>query len=218
MRKHMVTFVTLALASLAATIVCAQPANEAEIIAKIEQAGGKVYKISAADSSREICFHLASQPVGDEQLGFAVQIPDVIWLNLAGTKITDDGLKQIAGMKQLKRLHLEKTQIGDVGLDHLLGLAELEYLNLYGTQVTDAGAAKLAAMKNLKKVYFWQSQVSEEGIKSLQTALPDCQVVGEVKLTPVAPPEQKPDPAAKPADAPVEEKKEPEPPKKDDGK
>ena len=182
-------------------VVLAQDAPPDGAIGKVKEAGGQVYRISAAEEFREVCFHLSSSPVGDEQVALAASVADVIWLNVAGTKITNDGLKAIGGMKQLRRLHLEKTQIDDVGLQHLTGLAELEYLNLYGTKVTDAGIAKLAELKNLKKLYLWQSLATEKGLEELRLAMPKCEIVGEVKLTPVAPIE-------KAADPKVEEKKE----------
>jgi hypothetical protein len=198
----------LAVLCLAPGIIRAQENPDDVAIAKVKHAGGQVYRISAAESFREICFHLSSSPVGDEQIALAANVPEVIWLNIAGTKITNDGLKAVGGMKQLRRLHLEKTQIDDVGLEHLLGLTELEYLNLYGTKVTDAGISKLAGLKNLKRLYLWQSLATEKGQEDLRAAMPQCEIVGEVKLTPVAPLETKVEPTPeKPAEPKAEEKK-----------
>ena len=190
---------------LAAQETSSRRANE--MIKAIEQAGGRVYRISAADTSREINFALSSKPVGDEQLKNVGEIGEVIWLNLANTKISDNGLKFI-GKMPLKKLHLEKTDIGDAGLKHLKGLKELEYLNLYGTQVSDAGLEALKEMKSLKKLYVWKTKVTEAGIKKLNESLPDLKIVGELKLTPVVVEKEEPKKSEPKKDAPKGEKAE----------
>lgn len=158
--------------------------RETEAIKAVESAGGRVYRISVADMSREISFNLASKPIGDDHLKGLNGISNVIWVNLAGTKITDEGLQQLAGMP-LKKLHLERTQIGDAGLAHLKSFKELEYLNLYDTKITNTGLEQLKALKGLKKLYVWKTAVTEDGMKSLRDALPDLEIVGELKLKPV---------------------------------
>jgi hypothetical protein len=149
----------------------------------IQNAGGKVYRISAADESREVSFYLSSKPIKDEHLASVGAVRDVIWVNLAGTEITDAGLKHLKGLK-LKKLHLERTKIGDAGLAHLKECKDLEYLNLYGSKVTDAGLEHLIGMKKLKKLFVWQTGVTEAGIKKLNDSLPGLKIVGEVKLIP----------------------------------
>jgi outer membrane lipoprotein-sorting protein len=63
-------------------------------------------------------------------------------LNLRGTRVTDAGLKELAGLKTLKKLDLP-TQVTDAGLKELAGLKSLQLLNLEGTDVTDAGVERL---------------------------------------------------------------------------
>ena len=175
--------------------------RENEIAKAIEAAGGRVYRISAADTAREVSFALSDKPVSDEHLKDLGGLGEVIWLNLANTKITNDGLKHLKGLP-LKKLHLEKTGIGDEGLKHVKGFKDLEYLNLYATKVSDAGLKHLVGLKNLKKLYVWQSKVTEDGMKTLNKTLPDLEIIGEVKLTPVVieEPKKKADEKAKPAE------------------
>ncbi len=200
------SFLLLSLATWTTTLF-AQDSNqsspqEVAAIKSVESAGGRVYRISAADGSREISFNLSSKPIGDEHLKGINSISEVVWLNLAGTQISNEGLKQLIGMP-LKKLHLERTKIGDAGLKHLKTLKDLEYLNLYNTEVTDAGIEHLKALKNLKKLYVWKSGVTEDGISKLNQLLPDAQIVGALKLEPAVieePEKAKPDKAKK-ADA-----------------
>ena len=172
-----------------------------EVLQKLRQAGARVQQISSAEPAMEINFQLAPIEVNDASLSVLESVPNLIWLNLAETKISDEGLKTVGKLKDLERLHLEKTGIGDAGLAHLTQLEKLTYLNLYGTKVTDSGLLQLANLKQLRRVYVWQSQVSDAGIAKLREVLPDCRVVGEVKLTPAAPPTPVADPAGeKPAE------------------
>lgn len=158
-------------------------ADEADAIAAIEKMGGTVRQIAQDSDDKEAAFHLSGKDLNDEGLAAVKEIENLIWLNLANTKITDAGLKHLSGMTSLTRLHLEKTQIGDAGLAHLKGLDKLEYLNLYGTHVSDAGLDHLKALPNLKKVYLWQSKVTEEGAASLEKVLAktDINIGAELK-------------------------------------
>lgn len=165
-------------------------------------ADAKAYRFTALNVAKEF---------GDAGLEPLGPIADKIAsLDIARSKVTDGGLKAIAGMKHLKELHLESTAIGDAGLDHLKGLSELEYLNLYGTKVTDAGLAKLASLTKLKSLYLWQSGVTKAGVAALKaklasthintgwTAADDAKPVAVVAAAPAAAA-----PAAKPAAAPA---------------
>ncbi|TWT55610.1 Leucine Rich repeats (2 copies) [Thalassoglobus neptunius] len=187
------------LASLQSSVFADEPADaKAPSVQAIKKVGGNVMAIAQNDPRLDVTLHLADQDVTDPILEHVAALENVAWLNLAGTKISDDGLAHLSDLKSLEKLHLEKTAVGDKGLKHLSGLKHLVYLNLYGTNVTDAGIDELAKLKSLRRVYLWQSKVTDSGIEKLQNALPEAQVVGAIKLTPVEPPK------------PEAEKKEPE--------
>jgi hypothetical protein len=73
-------------------------------------------------------------------------------LDLRGSKVTDDGLKE------LRRLH------------------RLENLWLTETGITDAGTIHLEALKTLKEIDFTGTNVTKEGVSGLRRALPDCNI------------------------------------------
>ena len=182
--------------------------RESEAIKNVENAGGRVHKISAADNSLELSFYLSSKPITNEQLKGVNAIGEVIWVNLAGTKVTDEGLKHLVGMP-IKKLHLERTKIGDEGLKHVAELKDLKYLNVYDTKVSDAGLEYLKELKNLEKLFVWKSAVTEAGIKKLNESLPDLKIVGELKLEPVVVEEPKEEAAKAEGKKPEETKKDP---------
>ena len=93
------------------------------------------------------------------------------------TKVTDAGLKEVAGLKRLLTLNLANTQVTDAGLKELAGLQRLATLNLANTQVTDAGIKELAAVKNLHRLDLTGTQVTEEGAAELRKSLRYCDIV-----------------------------------------
>jgi len=103
---------------------------------------------------------------GDAELAqLAPLAANIRWLDLGGTAVTDAGLKQVAQMPNLARLHLERTTITDAGIANLADLTELEYLNLYGTAATDASLQTLQRLPKLKQVYLWQTKVTPDAAK-----------------------------------------------------
>jgi uncharacterized membrane protein len=96
--------------------------------------------------------------------------PQVVWLDLAGTSITDGALAIVGRLPHLVRLDLSRTAVTDAGLAHLEELAYLESLNLYGTRVGDAGLACLERLPRLRSLYVWGAAATPSGIARLEAA------------------------------------------------
>ncbi len=85
---------------------------------------------------------------GDEALAYVAELkrPESLkMLNLAGTQVTDEGLKSVEGLKGLETLDLSDTNISDAGLKHLEKLPSLRDLRIGNTNVTNEGLADLVA-------------------------------------------------------------------------
>jgi uncharacterized membrane protein/mono/diheme cytochrome c family protein len=114
---------------------------------------------------------------GDAQLAALEAIaPQILWLDVSGTQITDAGLAAMEKFPNLTRLHLNRTAITDTGVTHLARLSRLEYLNLYGTKITDAGLTSLTGLTSLRALYVWQTGVTTQGIDRLKASLPQLVV------------------------------------------
>ena len=81
--------------------------------------------------------------------------------------MTDVGLKELAGLKNLQRLNLGDTAVGDVGLKELAGLKSLQTLDLRFTKVTNAGLKVLAGLKNLQRLSLGGTKVTDAGVAAL---------------------------------------------------
>ena len=198
----------------------AQKKLVAEITAKMQGLNATLMPLAQDTEQLRLSVINAASQFGDKELALLEPIaPQILWLDLARSQVTDAGLATIAKMTYLERLHLENTKVSDTGLAQLSALPALEYLNLYGTKVTDGGIAKLASAKALKKLFVWQTGVTKAGAKALEGKLPGLNVnVGlseaEIaKLTAPAPEPPKAEPKkaepAKPAPAPAPETKKP---------
>ena len=89
-------------------------------------------------------------------------------LKLDHTKITTGGLEHLAGLSALETLSLAGTGASDADLAHLEGLGNLVQLDLSGTRVTDAGLQHLAALARLEVLNLSDTQVTDVGLRRLR--------------------------------------------------
>lgn len=97
-------------------------------------------------------------------------------LDLADTRITDAALIHLRGMSNLTLLNLSRTGVTDAGLEHLEGLPALEWLSLSRTGVTDAGLYRVKDFKSLRTLYVRDTKVSAFGLSELRRVRPDLKV------------------------------------------
>jgi hypothetical protein len=114
---------TLLACYLLATMACSreEDAGQERAIAAIEGLGGWVIR----------------DQTGPEKPAVRV------FLDLFGTKVTDDDLVLLRSLTNLRELRLSNTQVTDAGVEHLKGLTRLQILDLSDTQVTDTGVEEL---------------------------------------------------------------------------
>src|SRR5262249_40485910 len=100
----------------------------------------------------------------------------IVRVDLGFTPMSDEGLKELAGLKRLKILYLHRTRVTDAGLKTVAGFAQLEQLYLGATKVTDKGLKELSALKQLKVLDLRFTQVTEGAAAELQVALPAVRI------------------------------------------
>ena len=103
---------------------------------------------------------LSSTFVSDDGLVHVGSVPSLVALDLsrqvvktAGEnygRISDAGIKHLAGLKKLRSLNLRYTEVTSEGLRHLGGLSELKELDLSGTRVDEQGIQHLKSLGNLE--------------------------------------------------------------------
>ncbi|MEM0896917.1 MAG: c-type cytochrome domain-containing protein [Verrucomicrobiota bacterium] len=186
------------------------PAAEVGIVDGIAKSGVLIMPLAQNSTFLSANVLNVADSFGDAQVKqFTPTAQQLIWLNLARSKITDEGAAELAKLQTLTRLHLENTELSDKALSHIGKLSNLEYLNLYGTKVTDAGLKNLEGLKNLKRLYVWQTGVTETGAAKLEKSIPGLEVNLGWKAPPPAAEKPEEKSAEKKANAPPAPKKKP---------
>ncbi len=131
--------------------------------------------------------------VGDPDLRRLNDLPDLTTLDLSLTHITDQGMAEIKGLrnitdlnlyyaeyvtdegiaaikdwKKLTRLNLHGTKASDTALEHIAGITSLESLNVGSTLMTDVGLERLTTLPNLKELTMGGNELGDAGLQALR--------------------------------------------------
>lgn len=150
-------------------------ADEAALAPLLER-GVKVMPIAQGNTYLQVsCIN--DTAFGDAETELLLPLKSqLIWLDLANTKITDRGLQTIAGLENLTRLHLARTQVSDQGLSSLAACKQLAFLNLFDTRVSDEGLQHLQHAPMLREVHLYQTGVTPAGVERLASHLPEVRI------------------------------------------
>lgn len=108
-------------------------------------------------------------PISDADIRrFLQDAPEIQWLNLISTNVTDACLIDLKQATALTDLNVAHTAITDAGLQHLAQSDSLEILWLLGTQVTDKGLVSLQRLPRLRELGLGQTRISDAGLETLQ--------------------------------------------------
>jgi internalin A len=122
------------------------------------------------------------QPVTDEGLKAVARLTDLRVLSLAGTRTTDAGLKHLAGLHRLRELNVSQTQVTAAALQDVARFRQLRKLGFVTEKVDGAGVKQLADLPELRQLGI---RVTADGLKELVrlTRLEDLQLIDDGKLT-----------------------------------
>jgi len=112
---------------------------------------------------------LYGTPVTDEDLKDLAGLSELQTLDLARTRVTDAGLKGLVELKQLQTLDLSyNAGLTDAGLKELTGLPQLQTLDLsFNNKLTDAGLKELANLPQLQKLNLEGTALTDAGLMEL---------------------------------------------------
>src|SRR5580658_3790589 len=119
---------------LLALCVCAASAFGADV-RWIEDLGGNVTRDG---QNRVAGVSLRGTWVGDAYLRRLNELPDLNYLDLSLTHITDQGMSEIKNLPGITELNLYYAEyVTDEGVASIKGWKKLRKLNLHGTKVSD---------------------------------------------------------------------------------
>lgn len=99
-------------------------------------------------------------------------------LNIIATKFNDDWMPNIAKLTNLKTLRFTNNgKLTDAGLEQLAGLKNLEAFSFVGTAITGIAYAKFVGFDKLVKVSHRGSSINDDGLKELCDHLPNLESI-----------------------------------------
>jgi hypothetical protein len=127
-----------------------------------------------------VAVHLSGRSIQDGDLARLVPrlaaLGGIREFDCASTAITNDGVRHLRSLPDLRQLWLNDTRIDDDGLAYLLTMRRLRVLMLNQTAVTHVGLEHLRHLASLQVVNLYESRATEGGAKRLQEALPNTKI------------------------------------------
>ena len=129
----------------------------------------------------------------DKNLEVLRQVPELRVLTLTNTRVTDEGLAQLAGFPRLNCLYIGNIDhvkligpagarlntpplITGKGLVKLKDLPNLQVVQFIGPATTDRDLRALHELRHLVLVDLMNTSVTDAGVAELKRALPHCEI------------------------------------------
>jgi hypothetical protein len=104
----------------------------------------------------------------DAVLADVCRVENITELHLSGSKaLTDDGVRHLSRLRQLKYLDLSGTAVTDRGLSVLQNLLALESVSFAMTAITDEGAHHLTHCPGLQRVNLSWTRTGDAALRAL---------------------------------------------------
>ena len=145
--------------------------------------------IALAAESNYCMVTFAGRPaVTDEQIRALGEMKDqLVWLNLNYTGISDEQLKALSTLSNLRVLYMNYTGITDAGLANLSTLPELRILSVVGTKASDESVPVFLGFRKLTNLFLYQTQLTGQGIQKISSANREVKVdTGNYVLEPLS--------------------------------
>jgi len=134
-------------------------------------------ELSGADLEKvEDLVFFSKLNINDQGLKELAKLKRLRRLLLVKTDITDAGLREMAKLPELVSLTISGSDITSAGLKEVANLPNLESLGLMASQITDEGLQELAKLKNLYDLNLGGTKVTKAGVAALRKALPNCSI------------------------------------------
>jgi internalin A len=115
--------------------------------------------------------NLPSDP-RDDEFAVVAGMPKLreLWVVTVGYApgVTDNGIKAISDLKEMRKLRLWSNKVTDAGLKHIAGLTKLTELELVETKITDASMPLVATFADLERLDLSFTQVTPAGLRQLK--------------------------------------------------
>lgn len=138
--------------------------------------------LAGAAKLSHLQFSVSRSRITDKGIKHLAELKELTRLHLRYAEVTDEGARHLVGLKKLRSLDLSATAISNAGLEHRRGLTNLEYLDLQGNvSLTAAGLKPLHELKNLAELDLYGTKAygtpaRDEQLVELRKSLPKCKI------------------------------------------
>lgn len=115
--------------------------------------------------------------VTDEWMPKFAKLKHLMMLDVRGAPVSDDGLRHLCNLSQLRTLLLAETKVTDAGLEHLTQLKQLSVLDFGSLPITDRGLRALRPHAKLRDLSLHGTRITNEGLVHLKS-LPSLTTIG----------------------------------------
>lgn len=126
--------------------------GEQAALALIEKHGGTVKRDDTQPNQPVVEVNVWTTNFTDDDLKGLAGLTNVRKLRFAGTRITGHGFKDLLELEHLTELDVSQTLVDDEGLKVIARLSRLRVLGLRATKVTDPGLQVLAPLTRLEEL------------------------------------------------------------------
>ncbi len=95
----------------------------------------------------------------------------IVSLNLNKMPVSDEDLKTIGQLYNLRKLNLSFTNITGATLTELAKLKELKSVSLSGTKINSGSLKALSSLTKLTQLYVWKTSIQPESLKMIHEQL-----------------------------------------------
>ena len=145
-------------------------------LANLRKIGVQALRLGTEEQKLQVQFLEPSQTTDAQLKNLSAIKNNVVYLDLARTAVTDDGIKELVSLKNLNKLYLQETKITDATSNVYSAFKQLEVLNFYNTSITDKTLEALSACSSLKKLFLWKTATTKLGHDKLRKALPNLTI------------------------------------------
>ncbi len=123
---------------------------------------------------------LAGSRIADEDVEDIAGMTVTDYLHLGfNPNITGPGLRFIRDLPPLRNLNLDFSGVDDEGLTHLAGTTELQNLHVRNTSISDESIETLGTLTGLQRLDVSRTWLTDEGVARLRELLPQTTVIAD---------------------------------------
>lgn len=120
---------------------------------------------------------IESDAITDKGLAEVVRLRRLRALNLIDARISDRGVATLTELPNLRELELlDIPGLTNEGLKHIGQMRQLRSLEIWGGGVTDEGLQHIEGLVNLKRLVLYDERLSDQAVEHLRESLPECNI------------------------------------------